>query len=154
MQYKPFCRFLPTAVNRHRWSLNSRIQTALLQIIQNRIHSSKMEGADLYGDDLLGMMMAANKKELQGSQKNLSMSMQEIMDECKFFFFAGHETTSTLLTWTLMLLSSSLEWQQRARAEVVDVCGKSTAPDGNSLPHLKIVRLHKSALFLVGFCLS
>ena len=64
----------------------------------------------VYGSDLLGIVMTANQNELGGTQKDLSMAIDEIMDECKTFFFAGHETTSNLLTWAVLLLAIYPEW--------------------------------------------
>ncbi|KAH7431568.1 hypothetical protein KP509_08G055600 [Ceratopteris richardii] len=46
-------------------------------------------------------------------------SSQHLMDECKTFFFTGHETTWLLLTWTFMLLASYPSWQERAREEAI-----------------------------------
>lgn len=82
--------------------------------------------------------MAAYRQELQGSQKNLKMSMEEIIEECQTFYFAGHETTSGLLTWTVMLLAIHSEWQERARQEILDYCGRNH-PDAETLNQLKIV---------------
>jgi PHYB activation tagged suppressor 1 len=51
------------------------------------------------------------------------MSMDEIIDECKTFFFAGQDTTSQLLTWAMFLLGTHPEWQHRLRDEVLRECG-------------------------------
>lgn len=129
--YIPGSRFLPTSHNRYAWRLNREIQATLRHIIRSR-------GDDYIANDLLGILMAANRKELLGTQKNLSLSMQEIVDECKTFFFAGHETTATLLTWTTMLLAINPEWQEKTREEVLHVCGKQS-PTYESLYNLKLV---------------
>lgn len=134
-------RFLPTAFNRYRWKINNSIVSVLRQLINNRLESIKVGRGDSYGNDLLGLMMAANKGELQGNQKNLSMGMDDIIGECKTFFFAGHETTSTLLTWTFLLLATSPEWQERTREEVQAVCGMTNMPTAESVNHLKIVSI-------------
>ncbi|MCO5571085.1 hypothetical protein L7F22_024817 [Adiantum nelumboides] len=80
-------------------------------------------------------MLSALKDE---GQNNPSMSSQEIIDECKTFHFAGHETTSSLLSWTVMLLAHHSEWQEYAREEVHSVLGNSS-PDADSLNHLKMI---------------
>eukprot|EP00250_Pteridium_aquilinum_P017218 c23513_g1_i1 orf=182-1735(+) len=129
--YIPGSRFLPTAHNRYTWKLQKEVKETITRIIKNR-------GDNYVGNDLLGTLMAANRKELLGSQKNLSLSMQDIVDECKTFFFAGHDTTATLLTWTTMLLAINPEWQERTREEVLLVCGKES-PSYDSLQSLKIV---------------
>lgn len=131
--YIPGSRFLPTATNRHGWKINNELQNLLRQLIYSR-----MEGKDCQ-NDLLGIMIAANKRELKGNQKNLSLSVSEIVDECRTFFFGGHEPTSTLLTWTMLLLGCDMEWQEKAREEVLAICGRSNPPTRDSLNHLKVV---------------
>ena len=49
------------------------------------------------------------------------------------------ETTSTLLTWTLVLLSMHPVWQQKAREEALRTCGGKNAPDMESISQLKTV---------------
>ncbi|CAI7899829.1 unnamed protein product [Closterium sp. NIES-54] len=56
-----------------------------------------------------------------------AMSDQQLMDECLTFLLAGHETTSNLLTWTVMLLSQHDTWQQRVREEAQQVLGADGA---------------------------
>ncbi|KAI5056431.1 hypothetical protein GOP47_0028249 [Adiantum capillus-veneris] len=92
--------FLPTATNRSRWRLRKQTSSILEQIIRRRLSLANENESDAFGSDLLGLMLSALKEESRGNQKNLvTMSLQEIIDECKTFFFAGHETTSSLLTW-------------------------------------------------------
>lgn len=136
--YIPGSRFLPTALNRHRWSLSKQIETILDGIIRKRLDSAELNRIGTFGEDLLGLMLSAFKEESEGSHSNLKMSLQDVIDECKTFFFAGHETTSSLLTWAVMLLSIHPEWQERAREEVISLFGLSY-PNAEALNQLKIV---------------
>ncbi|CAN6294949.1 unnamed protein product [Urochloa humidicola] len=129
----PGFRYLPTKRNRLKWMLEKKINTTLMAIIQTRL-ASKGSG---YGDDLLGLMLEACFMTEQGERRDeLTLTMDEIIDECKTFFFAGHETTSHLLTWTMFLLSVYPEWQERLREEVLRECGKAN-PTADMLSKLK-----------------
>ncbi|KAF6159720.1 hypothetical protein GIB67_029978 [Kingdonia uniflora] len=43
------------------------------------------------------------------------MSIEEAIGECKLFYFAGQETTSTWLTWTMVVLAMHPNWQDKRR---------------------------------------
>lgn len=117
-------RYLPTKNNRLKWALEKKMKTTLMAIIQSRVASNGRSSG--YGNDLLGLMLEAwLTAERGGERDELSLTMDEIIDECKTFFFAGHETTSHLLTWTMFLLSVYPEWQQRLRDEVLRECGQA-----------------------------
>eukprot|EP01018_Ginkgo_biloba_P006423 Gb_38432 [translate_table: standard] len=108
-----------------------------LGIIQSRLESTTAGRTDIgYGNDLLGIMMTANKKEFTRNQRNLTMTVDEIINECNTFFFARHQTTSNLLTWTVFLLAINPQWQTILREEVISVCG-TDLPDANILSRLK-----------------
>lgn len=128
--YIPGLRFLPTANNRYRWRLKKQLHSALRRIIRKRAQEPP-------GNDLLGILMASSDKEIPGAG---GLSVQAIVDECKTFFLAGHETTANLMTWTTMLLAIHQEWQERTREEVLNICG-SRFPDAESLNSLKFVGL-------------
>lgn len=136
----PGSQYIPTRKNRYAWKIDGRVKEILKSIIQSRLEP-RTTGTDVdYGNDLLGIMMTANKKELSGIQKNVSMTIDEIMDECKTFFFAGHETTSNLLTWAVFLLAINPEWQKIVRKEVISICG-TDIPDADMLSRMKSVTM-------------
>lgn len=62
---------------------------------------------DVSNNDLLGLMMEFNYKESQehGNAKSMVMTVEDMTQKCKLFYFAGQETTSALLTWTMVALS-------------------------------------------------
>ncbi|KAJ7513684.1 hypothetical protein O6H91_23G010700 [Diphasiastrum complanatum] len=135
--YKSIClpglSYLPTPTNLNRWKIRKVIEDNLRQIVEKRLQQNETQH-----NDLLGIMISAYKTELLANHKDNRMSIQDIVDECKTFFFAGHETTASLLTWTTMLLALHSDWQERARAEVMGVCGRSH-PSSDMLSQLKLV---------------
>ncbi|KAJ0026132.1 hypothetical protein Pint_07140 [Pistacia integerrima] len=84
-------------------------------------------------------MLKSNLNELQESQNsNGGMTTEDVFEECRLFYFAGQETTANLLTWTMVVLSMHMNWQERAREEVLQILGKNK-PTFDDLNHLKIV---------------
>uniref|UniRef100_A0A0E0HEA3 Cytochrome P450-like n=1 Tax=Oryza nivara TaxID=4536 RepID=A0A0E0HEA3_ORYNI len=138
-------RFVPTKKNRRRHMLNQEVRNSLRKLIE--INGRKCEDSN----NLLGMMLSASKL---GSE--FRMGIEEIIDECKTFYFTGKETTANLLTWATLLLALHQEWQNKARDEVLQACGKSEHPNAENLSNLKIVnmvlketlRLYPPAMFL------
>ncbi|KAF7847671.1 hypothetical protein BT93_L2739 [Corymbia citriodora subsp. variegata] len=116
----PGSRFLPSKYNREIKSLKMEVERLLMEIIQSRKDCVEVGRSSSHGNDLLGMLLDEMQKKRSGS--GFSLNLQLIMDECKTFFFAGHETTSLLLTWAVMLLASNPSWQERVREEVAQVC--------------------------------
>ncbi|WCJ32367.1 Cytochrome P450 CYP72A219 [Euphorbia peplus] len=138
--YIPGWRFLPTKMNRRMNQIDREIKASLLNIIKKR--EKAMKTGEATKSDLLGLLMESNMREVEekGSDKNMGLSINDVMDECRLFYFAGQETTSTLLVWTLILLAKYPNWQSRAREEVLHVFGKSR-PDFEGLNHLKVVNM-------------
>ncbi|XP_004295684.1 PREDICTED: cytochrome P450 CYP72A219-like [Fragaria vesca subsp. vesca] len=139
--YIPGWRFLPTKRNMRINKINKEINGIVRGIIENREQATRAGEAS--GDDLLGALMESNLKHIQENgknNKNVGMSIQDVMQECKLFYFAGQETTSVMLVWTMILLSQNQNWQDPARQEVLQVSG-SKKPDYDGLSHLKVVTM-------------
>ncbi|GAQ88908.1 cytochrome P450 [Klebsormidium nitens] len=134
----PFYKYLPIPINVRIARTRARVRAMILSLINNRrakaaVAAKANGGPPDFGDDLLGSLLAASDE--QGS-----LSSEELIDQCKTFFFAGHETSGHALTWTLLLLGQHPEWQERARAEVREHCG-SAPPNKDSANKLKVVTM-------------
>ncbi|CAL4975171.1 unnamed protein product [Urochloa decumbens] len=134
--YIPGFLFLPTQNNWRMNEINREIEGVLRGMIKNR--ELAIEKGETSGNDLLGLLLQSNMDSGKGS---LRMSTQDVIEECKLFYFAGMETTSVLLTWTLVVLSMHPEWQDRARAEVLSVFGRDDKPNFDGLSRLKTVTM-------------
>lgn len=87
-----------------------------------------------YDDDLLGMLLKCTE------QTENDLKIEDVIEECKLFYFAGQETTANWLTWTMIILCMHPNWQEKAREEVLNTCGKKM-PDIEDLNRLKIVSI-------------
>ncbi|KAJ6844550.1 putative cytochrome P450 superfamily protein isoform X1 [Iris pallida] len=132
----PGYRFLPTEKNMITWKLDKEVKRNLMMLIGRRKENSNPTSCNQGGaKDLLGLMINAStaakkrnnsKNSIDGASPTAeAIPIHDIVEECKTFFFAGKQTTSNLLAWTTVLLAMHPEWQERARDEVLEVCGSS-----------------------------
>ncbi|XP_047977898.1 cytochrome P450 CYP749A22-like [Salvia hispanica] len=110
--------------------LEKGIRDCITQIINKREKQGNLR------KDFLGMLLEAN---LDRDQNN-RISAEDIVDECKTFYFAGHETTTALLAWTVLLLAKNQEWQDKARDEVTDAFGQLN-PSADGIARLKTMNM-------------
>lgn len=137
-------RFLPTKRNISSWKLHRQIKKSLMKLIDRRKREAgegtALEAGEGEGPkDLLGLMIRA-------SAQSADISVNDIVEECKGFFFAGKHSTSNLLTWTAVLLAMHPRWQEAAREEVFRVCGARDFPGKDDVVKLKTVNLIKYTL--------
>nr|CAD1817447.1 unnamed protein product [Ananas comosus var. bracteatus] len=110
----PGARYQPTSRNREIWRLDREIRLLILNVANE--HKREGSSSSSSKNDLLQAIV-------EGAS---GRGDEFIVDNCKNIYFAGHETTAVTATWCLMLLAAHPEWQERARAEVLEVCqGKS-----------------------------
>ncbi|KAJ0007481.1 hypothetical protein Pint_30701 [Pistacia integerrima] len=124
----PGMRHLPTKSNRDAWALEKEIRNLILQVTKER----EMESTNQERQDLLKIITEGAKNMKLGQEA----SRQFIVDNCKNIYMAGYETTAVSATWCLMLLASHQEWQDRVRAEVLQVC-EGRIPDSDMLRQMK-----------------
>ncbi|XP_068658428.1 cytochrome P450 CYP72A616-like [Aristolochia californica] len=136
--YFPGLQFVPTKKNLRRKEIDREVRALLTAIIKRKEKAMKFGKAAV--DDLLGLLIESNLKEPQEGGKSKGMTIEDVMEECKLFYFAGQETTSVLLTWTMVVLSTHSDWQTRAREEVLQMFGKNK-PNFDGLNHLRIVTM-------------
>ncbi|CAN8259353.1 unnamed protein product [Cochlearia groenlandica] len=130
----PGWSYLPTKSNRRIKAAAREVQDILRGIINKRERAR--EAGEAPSDDLLGILLESNLGQAKGN----GMSTEDVIEECKLFYFAGQETTSVLLVWTMVLLGQHQDWQARAREEVKQVFG-DREPDAEGLNHLKVMTM-------------
>ncbi|KAJ4752868.1 Cytochrome P450 [Rhynchospora pubera] len=139
--YIPLHWYIPTENNKRMRQIEKEVQTLLRGIILNR--EKAIRNGEATNDDLLGLLLESNMREMGRNGKSdlsLGMTIEEVIEECKLFYFAGKDTTSVLLTWTMIVLSMHPEWQEKAREEVSQTFGREK-PDYAGLSHLNTVTM-------------
>jgi cytochrome P450 len=132
----------PTPVNRRLLRAKRDLHGVCDEIVARRRADGERR------QDMLGLLLDAR-------DEGRSLSDAEVRDQVLIFLLAGHETTSTALTYALHLLGRDPGVQRRVRTEVSAVTGDSsvTAQHAAALPYTTMVlketmRLYPSAPLL------
>ncbi|KAF5801435.1 putative secologanin synthase [Helianthus annuus] len=137
--YIPGSRFLPTKRNLRIKAIAHEVKGLVKGIIDKRVAHMKKGGNS--NDDLLGILLDSNYKEIkQYGHTKFGLSIDDVVEECKLFYFAGQETTANLLVWTMIMLGQHISWQNRARDEVLKIFGDKK-PDIDGLNQLKVINM-------------
>lgn len=132
----PFINLLHPNKTREAQKLGQEVDRLLSSIIDTRAKGGddqKNNNSTHHHRDLLGLLLASNQESARVERK---LTSRELVDECKTFFFGGHETTALALTWTLFLLALYPEWQKKLREEIMEVVGGAPL-DSTMLPQLQ-----------------
>lgn len=141
---------MPTKRNINSWKLDKEIRKSLIKLIDRRRENSNSANNnnnvhEKCPKDLLGLMIQASN-----SSPSSNITVNDIVEECKSFFFAGKQTTSNLLTWTTVLLAMHPQWQLQARAEVQKMCGARDIPTKDDVVKLKTVSQNQTLDYKLG----
>ncbi|KAI9188025.1 hypothetical protein H9P43_002416 [Blastocladiella emersonii ATCC 22665] len=109
-------KMIPTARN-YRFDAGVK----LMQDTVNQVLQQRHAAPDANKRDLLNFMLTAT------TESGEKLDDQNIIDQCVTFLIAGHETTATLLSWTLWLLTQSPAVEAKVLEEAVRVCGRDPA---------------------------
>jgi cytochrome P450 len=96
-------------VKRHQ-QMALETDAIIKEIIDERVQSQTQQ------NDLLDMLL-----ETRYEDTGDAMPVQQLIDEIKILFIAGHETTANALTFTLHLLGNHPEIQQKMYEELVAI---------------------------------
>jgi len=121
--------FIPTRTRTKMKKGVEYINQLLLDIIDKRRKDTTAK------HDLLTMLMDARDDDDQ------PMSTEQLLDEIRTLYLAGHETTATTLSWAWLLLSRNPQAYANVEAEVANVLnGRTpTADDVQQLPYCNAV---------------
>ncbi|KAJ6718595.1 CYTOCHROME P450 FAMILY MEMBER [Salix purpurea] len=128
--------FLKTSDEIEAENLEATIRNSFMQMMKKREQEAMLGDIDGYGNDFFGFLLEA----YHDSDKTKKISVDDLIDECKTFFVGGQETTSSSLTWTVLLLAIHTDWQDKARNEVLELFGQQN-PSQDSIAKLKIMTM-------------
>ncbi|XVE91671.1 hypothetical protein REPUB_Repub01dG0030700 [Reevesia pubescens] len=128
-------KFLKTHDDIESEKLEEGIRKSIIRVIKKREKELVTGELDSY-DDFLSLLM----KAYHDTDKTKSISLDDLIGECKTFYLAGHETTTSSLTWTILLLAIHTEWQDKARIEVLELIGQEN-PTADSITKFKTINM-------------
>ncbi|CAI0447457.1 unnamed protein product [Linum tenue] len=137
----PGIRYLFTMIYKSRDDteadkLEHGVRAAILRMMRKREEMVASGEAENFGSDFFGLLLTAYHE----SDESKRISEDDLIDECKTVYLAGQETTNTLLSWIMLLLSIHTDWQEKARKEVQTHFG-DRAPDADGISKLKTLSM-------------
>lgn len=113
--------------------LSQGIKSSIVELVRKR-ETEKQGETENFGSDYLGQLM----KITHGSDINKRITVDQMIDEMKMLYGAGHLTTTNLLAWSVFLLALHTDWQDKARTEVLEIIGRKN-PTSDGIVRLKTV---------------
>lgn len=114
----------------------AKAQRALYGVVDDIIAKRSRGSAEpVAGRDLISLLLAA-----QDPETGAPMSEQKVRDQVLIFLLAGHETTSTALTFTMQLLGRHADVQAAVQREIDEVLA-GRAPHADDIPRLKLTEM-------------
>lgn len=127
-----FEKFIRTQDDKEAEEMERLLRDSIMEIVKRREDEVRTGRSDSFGTDFLGSLLKAHHEMDPKNQ----ISAVDIIDECKTFYFSGQETTYSLLSWSMLLLSIHTDWQHKARKEVHQLFGEEN-PNSEGLARLK-----------------
>jgi len=131
-------------------NLSKLIDGDMQRLVRRRIASLQKEqssdGKNLSQRDILSLTLSSVLKENEAGRKSEAKDgdilfsdhdMECMTSQLKTFYFAGHDTTATTISWAYWMLLKNPETLQRARDEIFEHLGKDwvdSVANGNKIP--------------------
>lgn len=107
----------------------SRLKDELSHLLRLKIQERRTHPTD----DVLGLLVQA--RDDQGN----ALSDEQIIAHINILLVAGHETSTSLSTWLLYLLSQHPDYMQRVLAEQEKLLGMDMDPTLNNIKRMKVL---------------
>ncbi|KAJ7725140.1 cytochrome P450 [Mycena maculata] len=157
----PILRFLPVPGAKTTKKAREKMFTISSQIVSTskaNIKASAREKGLSGQRDLLSVLLKSNlSTDVPESQR---LTDDEVVSQIPAFFLAGHETTSSAVSWALHALSLNIAAQSKLREELLTVSTENPTMDElNSLPYLErvvreILRVHTPVVFVTRIAME
>ncbi|KAG6907916.1 hypothetical protein DXG01_006971 [Tephrocybe rancida] len=115
-----------------------RVAGQLIQENKRRLYEAEKSGSPFVGKDLLSLLLKSNAATDLPPEHRISDD--DILHNINTFMFAGSDTSSLTLTWTLLLLAQNPGLQTRLRDELFSVAPPTS--DLSTLTEDEIHSLH------------
>ncbi|KAJ7884436.1 cytochrome P450 [Mycena leptocephala] len=137
----PFLRYLPLPGQKVVKNAKAKMYDIGHELLLDGKAAVKAAGGDKdlsSRRDLFSLLLKANTAaDVPGKSR---LSDEEVIAQIPTFFIAGHETTSTAITWALYALSRNQSAQNKLREELMTVSTDNpTMEELNALPYLENV---------------
>ncbi|KAF1877692.1 hypothetical protein Lal_00040410 [Lupinus albus] len=136
-------RYFPTKENKDMWKLQKEVEKLISKVIHDRQVENK-NGVNENQKDLLQTLLDREANAANGNSNGKGSfklgkheNNQLIIDICKNIYFAGSESSALAVSWTLLLLALHPDWQQRVRAEIVEIFGNTLPLSINDMDKLR-----------------
>jgi cytochrome P450 len=105
----PGPKWMPKFFRRETLKTAEQIRALISGLVAERLDA--IEAGDV-PDDLATKILT-----MQDPQTGETFDLDEMVDQVAIFFLAGHETSASALAWTLYLLATHPEWQDKLAEE-------------------------------------
>lgn len=102
---------------------NKVIRERKAALRDNRMNNNNESMTDAYDDFGKKKRLAFLDLLIEYSKEGTQLSNDDIREEVDTFMFEGHDTTSAAISWTLFLLGSYPEYQERVYEELQSIFG-------------------------------
>uniref|UniRef100_A0A1W7HBV4 Cytochrome P450 n=1 Tax=Scoparia dulcis TaxID=107240 RepID=A0A1W7HBV4_SCODU len=116
--------------------LEKSIKACILELVKKRENLRSNGECVNFGNDYLGQLVKISHE----SDVKKRITTEQMIDEIKAIYGAGHLTTTSLLAWCVLMLAINTDWQDKAREEVNEIFG-TRKPNSDGIARMKTMNM-------------